>query len=102
MNPVPRSIRLQVMMTPEEIRAIDDWRFEHRLPSRAAAIRKLMRRGLRGMRRMSGRVSKSRSITEADRAERDLKTVKLRKQREARDADEAKLKKGKKVELRRR
>jgi hypothetical protein len=46
MSPVQRAIRLQVMVTPEEMQAIDDWRFEHRLPSRAAALRELMRRGL--------------------------------------------------------
>lgn len=47
MNRVQRSFSLQVMMTREEIKAIDDWRFEHRLPSRAAAIRELMRRGVK-------------------------------------------------------
>jgi hypothetical protein len=41
-----RPERLQVMLSPEEIRALDDWRFARRMPSRAAAIRDLLRRGL--------------------------------------------------------
>ena len=41
-----RSDRLQVMLSPEEFRALDDWRFERRMPSRAAAVRELLRRGL--------------------------------------------------------
>ena len=41
-----RPDRLQIMLSPEEISALDDWRFAHRLPSRAAAIRELLRRGL--------------------------------------------------------
>ncbi|GHF66722.1 hypothetical protein [Seohaeicola zhoushanensis] len=41
-----RSDRLQIMLTPEEIRALDDWRFEARMPSRSAAVRELLRRGL--------------------------------------------------------
>ena len=38
--------RLQVMLTAEELAALDDWRFTKRMPSRAAAIRELLRRGL--------------------------------------------------------
>jgi hypothetical protein len=41
-----RTERLQVMLTTEEFKAVDEFRFEHRLPSRAAAVRELMRRGL--------------------------------------------------------
>ena len=41
-----RTIKLQLMLGPEELVYIDDWRFENRLPSRAAAIRELIRRGL--------------------------------------------------------
>ena len=43
-----RTEKIQFMLNDEEIRAIDDWRFEHRLPSRAAAIRELLSRGLQG------------------------------------------------------
>jgi metal-responsive CopG/Arc/MetJ family transcriptional regulator len=42
-----RTERLQLMLDDHELKAIDDWRFEHRLPSRAAAIRELIRRGLK-------------------------------------------------------
>jgi len=41
-----RGERLQVMLTAEELAALDDWRFAQRMPSRAAAIRELLRRGL--------------------------------------------------------
>ena len=41
-----RPDRLQVMLSPDEFRALDDWRFEKRMPSRAAAVRELLRRGL--------------------------------------------------------
>jgi hypothetical protein len=34
------------MLTGEEIAALDDWRFAKRMPSRAAAIRELLKRGL--------------------------------------------------------
>jgi hypothetical protein len=34
------------MLTPDELRAVDDWRFNKRMPSRAAAVRDLLRLGL--------------------------------------------------------
>lgn len=46
MSELNRPERLQIMLNPEEIRALDDWRFARRMPSRAAAIRELLRRGL--------------------------------------------------------
>jgi hypothetical protein len=46
MPDLSRPDRLQIMLNPEEISALDDWRFAHRLPSRAAAVRELLRRGL--------------------------------------------------------
>jgi hypothetical protein len=46
MSELNRAERLQIMLTPEEIGALDDWRFANRMPSRAAAIRELLRRGL--------------------------------------------------------
>ena len=46
MSDLDRPERLQIMLSPEEIRALDDWRFARRMPSRAAAIRELLRRGL--------------------------------------------------------
>lgn len=41
-----RPERLQIMLSPSELAALDDWRFRMRMPSRAAAIRELLRRGL--------------------------------------------------------
>jgi hypothetical protein len=38
--------RLQIMLTDEELAAVDDWRFSRRMPSRAAAVRELLKRGL--------------------------------------------------------
>ncbi len=38
--------RLQIMLTDEELRAVDDWRFKQHMPSRSAAVRELLRRGL--------------------------------------------------------
>lgn len=46
MNGLSRETRLQIMLDETELAAIDDWRFKHRMPSRAAAIRDLLRRGL--------------------------------------------------------
>jgi hypothetical protein len=43
-----RGERLQIMLTPEEFGALDDFRFKHRMPSRAAAVRELLKRGLAG------------------------------------------------------
>jgi hypothetical protein len=34
------------MLSPEEFAALDEWRFQKRMPSRAAAIRELLKRGL--------------------------------------------------------
>ncbi len=41
-----REERLQIMLSPEELKAVDNFRFEHRMPSRAAAIRELLRHGI--------------------------------------------------------
>jgi hypothetical protein len=41
-----RTERLQVMLSADEIAAIDNFRFQARMPSRAAAVRELLRRGL--------------------------------------------------------
>ena len=38
--------RLQIMLSAEELQAFENWRFEERMPSRAAAVRELLRRGL--------------------------------------------------------
>jgi hypothetical protein len=46
MAELTRGERLQIMLTRAELRALDDWRFEKRMPSRASAIRELLKRGL--------------------------------------------------------
>lgn len=46
MNDLLRGERLQIMLTKEELSALDSWRFSKRMPSRAAAIRELLKRGL--------------------------------------------------------
>ena len=46
MADLSRPERLQIMLSAEELRALDDWRFARRMPSRAAAIREILRLGL--------------------------------------------------------
>jgi hypothetical protein len=46
MSGADRDIRLQIMLQPNEMEAIEEWRFSRRMPSRAAAVRELIRRGL--------------------------------------------------------
>jgi hypothetical protein len=41
-----RDERLQIMLSPDELAAVDDFRFKKRMSSRAAAVRELLRRGL--------------------------------------------------------
>jgi hypothetical protein len=41
-----REQRLQIMLSPEELNAVDNFRFVHRMLSRAAAVRELLRFGL--------------------------------------------------------
>jgi hypothetical protein len=46
MTGLTRGERLQIMLTEEELKALDDWRFSRRMPSRASAVRELLKRGL--------------------------------------------------------
>jgi hypothetical protein len=41
-----RGERLQIMLSPEELSVVDDFRFQHSMPTRAAAVRELLRLGL--------------------------------------------------------
>lgn len=41
-----RGERLQVMLSPDELATLDDFRFTHRMPTRAAAVRELLKLGL--------------------------------------------------------
>ena len=45
-NDLTRGERLQIMLEESELKALDDFRFANRMPSRAAAVRELLRRGL--------------------------------------------------------
>jgi hypothetical protein len=45
MGELNRGERLQIMLTHDELRIVDTWRFAKRMPSRAAAIRELLKRG---------------------------------------------------------
>ncbi|HEY2070470.1 MAG TPA: hypothetical protein VGG48_13015 [Rhizomicrobium sp.] len=46
MSELMRGERLQIMLTGNELEALDNWRFDKRMPSRAAAVRELLKRGL--------------------------------------------------------
>ena len=46
MSDAGRGERLQLMLSPAELTALDDFRFKKRMPSRAAAVRELLKRGL--------------------------------------------------------
>jgi hypothetical protein len=41
-----RDERLQVMLSAEELSLVDDFRFQNRMPTRAAAVRELLKLGL--------------------------------------------------------
>lgn len=62
-NPPKRTEKLQLMLDDLEMEAIDDWRFTNRLPSRAAAIRELIRLGLSTNPKLDG-VDADKSSTE--------------------------------------
>ena len=46
MNGQMREERLQIMLSPDELSALDNFRYDHRIPSRAAAVRELLQMGL--------------------------------------------------------
>jgi metal-responsive CopG/Arc/MetJ family transcriptional regulator len=48
MEKISRDTRFQVTISAEELAAVDDFRFKTRMPTRAAAVRELLRRGLEG------------------------------------------------------
>ena len=76
MGDLKRSERLQIMLTDDELKAVDDWRFARQMPSRASAIRELLRRGLAAEGFMlSDRSTKSQDygVVEPEPAESSLK-----------------------------
>jgi hypothetical protein len=99
MNPVHRSICLQIMFTREELKVIDDWRSEYLMPSRAAALRELMRAGSQrghstmswssqgeeGQKMTSKRQEAERQFQRLSRQEKDERTTS--KSRSITDAD---------------
>lgn len=46
MAELERPERLQIMLTSDELAALENWRYDKRMPSRSAAVRELLRRGL--------------------------------------------------------
>lgn len=71
MSDLNKPERLQIILTQEELSALDDWRFANRMPTRAAAIRELMKRG------MAVRVDGA-SDTRSSRRSRDVRLVERR------------------------
>ena len=64
-----RGERLQIMLSPEELEAVDDFRFKQRMPSRAAAVRELFRIGLANtdaMNPVAGKKSSDFGVLEAN------------------------------------
>jgi hypothetical protein len=71
MSAANRVERLQIMLEAKELKALDDWRFKKRMPSRAAAVREIIRRGLQAEGfdfAVSGQNSASFGILESDGA----------------------------------
>jgi hypothetical protein len=69
-----RGERLQIMLSGEELQAVENWRFEKRMPSRAAAVRELLRRGLAAegfLRAESGSKSQSFGVLSNDESSQD-------------------------------
>ena len=54
-----REERLQIMLSPEELSAIDNFRYGRRMPSRAAAVRELLQLGLAVHSKIDGEGRKS-------------------------------------------
>lgn len=75
-----RGERLQIMLTPQELEAVDNWRFARRMPSRAAAVRELLKRGLS---------VEGFEIAESRRRSRDFGVVGGSSTQSARDREEA-------------
>jgi hypothetical protein len=71
MGELNRGERLQIMLTHDELRIVDSWRFSKRMPSRAAAIRELLKRGMAAegfSEVMDGQKSKDFSVLPSDHA----------------------------------
>jgi len=62
MGELTRGERLQIMLADDELDALDNWRFDKRMPSRAAAVRELLKRGLAAEGFIAARGSKSKDF----------------------------------------
>jgi metal-responsive CopG/Arc/MetJ family transcriptional regulator len=47
MSEEKRTIRVPLLLTPEEAKELDDWQFSNRLRTRSDALREMMRRAIR-------------------------------------------------------
>lgn len=54
-----RGERLQIMLSAEELELVDNFRFKHRMPTRAAAVRELLKHGLASSGLLDGDGAKS-------------------------------------------
>lgn len=73
MGELSRGERLQIMLSPSELRVVDTWRFKKRMPSRASAIRELLKRGLSAegfLEADEGQKSKDFSVVEQEASSR--------------------------------
>lgn len=61
-----RAERLQVMLTIDEVRRVEEWRYENRMPSRSAAVRALMNLGLRAHAAVDQAAMLERSVASQD------------------------------------
>ena len=62
------------MLMDEELAALDDWRFDKRMPSRASAVRELLKRGLAAEGVVVSAGLHSRDFGVLDPAEKKFKT----------------------------
>ena len=79
MDKITRGERLQIMLTATELKALDDWRFVKRMPSRASAIRELLKRGLAAEgfeTALAGEQSKQFGVVTSPSREKDKKPAK--------------------------
>jgi Zn ribbon nucleic-acid-binding protein len=80
--------RLQIMLAPEELAALDNWRFEKRMPSRAAAVRELLRLGLADQNTSTAKPASSRAVMASrKRSERALSPIFAPRQRPTREEE---------------
>ena len=81
-----RGERLQIMLSPDELKVLDDFRFKVRMPSRAAAVRELLKRGLAAEGYAVGRIRQQINRLWRDRQARGwTRSLRLRRQTERAD-----------------